>query len=96
MKKIVFALSAVALFAAAANAEGVVRQKAVSFADLNLSSKEGIATLQGRLAAAADEVCADTKDTTQAPFYDDCRKAAMKNAIADVGAKVSQRLLATR
>ena len=85
MKKLVLALSAFAMFSSVAVAGDIVRHKEVKFADLNLGSKDGISQLQGRLSAAADEVCADTKDATVAPFYEDCRKQAMKQAIADVG-----------
>lgn len=96
MKKIVLALSAAVLFSGSALAGDVVRQKPVSFADLNLSSEQDLAKLHARLAAAADEVCADTKDTTVAPFYEDCRKQAIKSAIAKVGENVSKRIALVR
>lgn len=92
MKSFVLALSAVAMFSGAAFAGDVVRHKDVTFADLNLGSKEGIVQLHDRLIAAANEVCADTKDATQAPYYDECRQKAVKQAIAQVGDKVSKRL----
>jgi|GEM_PF-1240492 len=92
MKNFVLALSAVAMFSGAAFAGDIVRHKDVSFADLNLGSKDGIVQLHDRLIAAANEVCADTKDTIQAPYYDECRQKAVKQAIAQVGDMVSKRL----
>ncbi|HWU56513.1 MAG TPA: UrcA family protein [Rhizomicrobium sp.] len=96
MKSFVLALSTVALFSSAAFAGDIVRQKEVAFGDINLSSKEGVSQLQDRLLAAASEVCADTKDTTVAPFYDDCRKQAMKHAINAVSFKLTKRLSAVQ
>ncbi|GAA0554361.1 UrcA family protein [Rhizomicrobium palustre] len=96
MKRIVLALSAVALLSSAASAGEIVRHKEVSFADLNLASKDGAAELHARLLNAANDVCADTKDATTAPYYEDCRAAAVKQAIAEVGVKLSKRIAAAR
>ena len=92
MKRIVLALSAVALFSGAAVAGDVVRHKEVKFADLNLGSQDGLAQLHDRLITAASEVCADTAETKSAPYFEECRQRAVKQAIADVGYKVSKRL----
>ena len=92
MKSLFLALSAVALFSSAAVAGDVVRQTNVAFGDLNLASKDGAVALHNRLLAAASDVCADTKETTQAPYFEECRKAAVNKAIAEVGYKVAKRL----
>jgi UrcA family protein len=92
MKSLVLALSAAVLFSGAAFADQAVQQKSVTFADLNLGSKEGITQLHNRLVAAANEVCADTKDATGAPYFEECRAKAVRQAIAEVGEKVSKRL----
>ncbi len=92
MKSLFLALSAVALFSSAAVAGDVVRQTNVSFSDLNLGSKDGIATLHDRLLTAASEVCADTKETTVAPYYEECRQKAVRQAIAEVGSKLAKRI----
>jgi UrcA family protein len=92
MKSLFLAVSAVVLFSSAAVAGDVVRQTNVGFGDLNLGSKDGVVALHNRLLTAANEVCADTKETTQAPYFEECRKAAVKKAIAEVGYKVAHRL----
>lgn len=96
MKKIVLALSAAVLFSGAALADQVVVRKDVNLADINFGSKDGIVQLHARLAAAADEVCADSKSATGAPYYEECRQRAMQQAIAQVGEKVSKRLAAVQ
>ncbi len=92
MKRFVLALSAVALVSSAAFAGDIVRQKEVRYSDLNLSSNDGIAALHARLVSAADEVCADTKEATQPPFFAECRTKAMNHAITAVSQKFAQRV----
>jgi len=96
MKNLVLALSAAVLFSGTALADQVVVHKDVNFSDINFSSKDSIVQLHARLAAAADEVCADSKAATGAPYFDDCRQKAMKQAIADVSEKLSKRLAAAQ
>ncbi len=96
MKSLILALSAAALFSSAAVAGDVVRQTSVPFGDLNLASKDGVAALHTRLAAAADQVCADSKETTQAPFYDEGRQKAVKQGIYKISQSVADRLAAAQ
>ena len=96
MKSLILALSAAILFSSAAVAGDVVRQTSVSFGDLNLASKDGVAALHTRLVAAAEQVCADSKDTTQAPFYNECRQKAVQQAIYKVSKTVAERLTAAQ
>lgn len=104
MKALTVALSAVALFSAAAFADGVSdpnhaaagatpTQKVVAYGDLNLGSQDGVVALRNRILAAAIEVCA--ADALKASRTDSqCRDKAVKNAISEVGRKFSERLAA--
>ncbi len=96
MKSLILALSAAALFSSAAVAGDVVRQTSVPFGDLNLASKDGVAALHTRLVAAANQVCADSKETTQAPLYDECRQKAVQQAIFKVSKSVAEHLAAAQ
>lgn len=92
MKRFILAMSAAAVLTGSAFAGEIVRHKEVTFADLNLTSKEGVAQLHDRLVEAANEVCADNSETIGAPSFDECRKQAVKQAAFDVGSKISKRL----
>jgi len=70
---------------AALHAEPV--QVTVSFADVNLSSPPGIATLYGRLQGAAREVCGSepqSREFTLHSAWSRCVGAALDNAVAQV------------
>ena len=70
---------------AALHAEPV--QVTVSFADVNLSSPPGIATLYGRLQGAAREVCGsepEARNFTAHSGWTRCVGAALDNAVAQV------------
>lgn len=97
IKCLAVVVSAVALLSSAAALAGepqVVSHKTVSYADLNLNSDQDIAALQGRIVAAADEVCsAEADKTNPGNFeYSNCKNTAVRNAIAAVSRNVSRRL----
>ena len=94
MKRTLMAVSAIALFATAAIAGDTAPQKVVPFGDLNLSTQEGVTTLQQRLLAAAAEVCATTAQETKKPTFEACKKKAVRNAVADVTNSLAFRLSA--
>ena len=57
----------------------------VSYADLNLMSDAGVATLYSRLAQAADAVCQrDSRDLALHSAYQTCVRQAMGSAVTDV------------
>jgi UrcA family protein len=93
MKRTLMAVSAIALFATAAIAGDTVPQKVVPFGDLNLSTQEGVSTLQQRLLAAAAEVCAVDKAANR-HAVEACEQKAVRNAVADVANKLAFRLSA--
>jgi UrcA family protein len=74
---------AAALLAAPALAEDAPQLR-VSYADLDLSTREGAARLERRVAAAAKVVCgvADTRDIAMQTKTRACRKAALASAQA--------------
>ncbi len=83
------ALTASALVAAPAIAEspaGPVVQTTVSYADLNLSSAAGRATLDSRIKGAARSVCGSPKAATLAEHTSirDCREGAINGANAQL------------
>jgi UrcA family protein len=95
-KLISIAITAAALATAPASAQSQadqVNQTMVSYADLNLSSAAGRATLDSRIAGAARMVCGPTKAPSLAEhkFNRDCRDGA----IAGANAKLEQ-VLASR
>lgn len=66
-------------------------QKVVAYGDLNLGSQDGVVALRNRIVAAAVEVCAanavkDSRSDRQ------CRDAAVRNAINEIGRKFSEHL----
>lgn len=95
MKQALLAVSVIALFATSAVAGDSAPQKVVPFGDLNLSTPEGVSTLQQRLLAAAAEVCTTKQGTNNAEF-EVCKKKAVKNAVADVASSLAFRLSAIR
>jgi UrcA family protein len=98
MKVLAVAVSAIALLSTAAFAQdfSAVRQKTVTYGDLNLGSQDGVATLRDRIVAAANEVCASDAEKAavnkQSPDYSQCRTKALHNAIAQVSDKIAYRL----
>lgn len=98
MNRTLIAVSAIAFFASAAFAGDTTAQKAVPFGDLNLSTQEGISTLQQRLLAAAAEVCAATaaKPGVKSTEFEACKAKAVKNAVADVSNSLQFRLSSIR
>ena len=66
-------------------------QKVVAYGDLNLGSQDGVVALRNRIVAAAVEVCA--ADAAKASRSDrQCRDAAVKNAINEIGRRFSEHL----
>lgn len=59
----------------------------VSYADLNLASQSGVATLYKRLARAADRVCGehDARSPREHAAFRDCRAASLNRAVQKVG-----------
>ena len=92
MKSLFLAVSAAVLFSSAAMAGDIVRQKSVTFADLNLGSKDGVVALHDRLLVAANDVCVDTKETIQAPRFEECREKAVQQAVAEIGKQFANRI----
>lgn len=93
--KTLFAAAALAIVPAAAHAETV--STSVSYADLDLSSPQGQATLKTRIAMAVNTVCGSANgaiDLAQRMEVNKCRSAAMHNAFAQ--AKLNQPVLASR
>ncbi len=84
--------SALAAFAAAAGATdrpatvGDAPSMTVRYADLNLQSPEGVATLYRRLAAAADQVCPTryTRDLHAQALSQQCQHAAIERAVRTI------------
>lgn len=70
-------------FAASANAQGrIARTATVEYADLDLTSEDGQATLQGRLRGAVREVCGsvDSKNLTDVLDHGACMAEAKSSA----------------
>ncbi len=90
----VFACGALVLLVAATGAQAAdlpdpdVPQRHVSYADLDLSRHEGIATLYSRISSAAREVCPADVSANKflAQKARECRTVAVARAIRDVGA----------
>jgi UrcA family protein len=64
-----------------------VPQVTVSFADLNLSNPQGVATLYRRLQRAAAEVCGSephVREFTQRSAWSGCASKALDNAVVQV------------
>lgn len=86
-KKSLFAAAAVAVtavgFSASANADNrTVRTAEVSFADLDLTSANGKATLNGRIKGAVRQVCGgfDTKSLVDRNDHGNCVTEAQQSA----------------
>lgn len=90
MKKIALSvLAAVLLPGAAQAAEVETVTVAVSYADLDLTTEAGQATLDARIGAAVKEVCAKpdvTRNLKAMTAWADCRKSAAASAFEQVGA----------
>jgi UrcA family protein len=94
MQMLKFALLAAALVAAPALAqgespvivEGGVPTAIVSYADLDIGSKSGLATLNGRISRAASSLCFEggRTDVARATFEARCFKSAMTGAKSQV------------
>jgi UrcA family protein len=72
---------------AMAAADGVVATRVVSYADLNLSSPQGVAALYRRITVAAEEVCGPAEwpgSRVPTPEYRDCVSHAVADAIRRV------------
>lgn len=65
----------------------VVRQRTVSYADLDLNTAEGLETFNQRIAAAVRNVCGhrDPRDRKGTRDARECRERAQAQAMADVG-----------
>lgn len=83
MKIIIIIAAATAIIATSAGAETVRSQVAVSYADLNLASPAGQATLAHRVAVAADRAChvdSNERHLRSRQLARDCRHAAVAKA----------------
>jgi UrcA family protein len=71
---------------AAAGVPDDVLTAPVGYSDLNLNSRSGVAALYRRLRVASDQVCApfDGRDIERKLRYDQCRRTALKDAVAKV------------
>ena len=72
---------------AMAAADTVVASRVVSYADLNLSSPQGVAVLYRRITVAAEEVCGPAEragSRLPTPEYRDCVSHAVADAIRKV------------
>ena len=75
------------LTVAATPAAAAQNTKVVSYADLNLASEQGRATLKGRIRLAAREVCkADGNDVRARIVESRCINTAVRNANANAAA----------
>ena len=77
-------IAMVANRAQADESAGTVRQKTVSFRDLNVSNPEGAAVLYKRIKSAASEVCGTWDSLTQRPAVMTCIDEAVSRAVAQV------------
>jgi UrcA family protein len=77
-------LAMVANGAQAGESAGTVRQKTVSFRDLNVSNPEGAAVLYKRIKSAASEVCGTWDSFSQRPAVMACIDEAVSRAVAQV------------
>lgn len=70
----------------------------VSYADLNLASQGGVATLYKRLGRAADRVCGedDARNLRAHAAFRECRAASLERAVQQVGHPGVLALHATR
>jgi UrcA family protein len=82
------ALAAIALAGTANARSPELVTETVSFADLDLTNAEGIATLESRISAAAKKVCkrAFTYDLQSGAEFEACKKAAIADAVEQVAA----------
>jgi UrcA family protein len=71
---------------AAASSSYEVATRTVKFGDLNLSSRDDVATLYARIKAAANEVCepTDSRSIDTAVHVRHCKEQAISRAVADV------------
>lgn len=82
------ALAAIALAGTANARSPELVTQTVSFADLDLTKAEGIATLEARISAAAKKVCkrAFNYDLQSGAEFEACKKAAIAGAVEQVAA----------
>jgi len=83
------ALIAALAFSAPAYAGDVhgVKQVAVHYDDLNISTKSGAQTLIARIEAASKTACGgvpDIRDLKMHAFFSNCMKSAMDRAVASI------------
>ena len=89
IKTLTLLAAAAAVFAAPASAESLsadIVQTEVSYADLNLSSVAGRATLEGRVRGAVRSVCGSIQgpSTAEHERHQKCRSSALAGANAQV------------
>jgi len=88
MRKTVIAIAALTgLLVSPAAAE--TASVSVSYADLNLSSPAGVATLKHRIKAAADRVCSkpSTRDIKAVLAWQECTATALLDAAEQLSAR---------
>ncbi|HEX4375966.1 MAG TPA: UrcA family protein [Steroidobacteraceae bacterium] len=80
-------LASFAAAAGAAPSADAPPSTTVRYADLNLQSPEGVATLYRRLTAAASQVCplAYTPDLHTQELSKQCQRAAIERAVTAIG-----------
>jgi UrcA family protein len=74
--------------ACAAESPSQTRRQVVAYADLNLSTRQGAATLYSRIRAAANQVCptsGDSRTLTELTRTKNCLDRAIAQAVGTVG-----------
>jgi len=96
-------IRAIALVAAlavqgVASADPSTTKMAVHYSDLNLASPAGIAALNSRIKNAVDQVCgsADSRQLEEVAAVNECKKAALADAMAQVAMISTPRSVAAR
>ncbi len=87
------AMAAASTAFAGAPLSGEPVSKAVRFADLDLSSTEGVSALYRRLHNAAESVCSSLKGASARTVvaYRDCRTEAVQSAVSRINAPMLTR-----
>lgn len=86
--QVLAALAAIALAGTAHAGSPEPVTETVSFADLDLTTAEGVLALEARISAAADKVCqrAFIRDLQSGAEFEACKKKAIAGAVEQVAA----------
>ena len=90
MRKILIPVLAAASLATGASAASM-RTEVVPYGDLDISTEAGRATLEARISGAVERVCgkAFKGSLAEVAVVEDCRAAAMEDAMAQVEARLA-------